>query len=178
MEELFNVLSSSARLDKSNRGKKRRREKQHDSKNEDNSDDEAAVVDNNGMSSRDRTGKRDNSEEKKRQVHKEQVAAFRRSMAIRVANKHDPELPDPISSFEEIKVPTGWKHQRDSYQKICNAIKRNIEIGRWKDPTPIQMQAIPILLQRRDLIGAAPTGSGKYVDRMLVFAEVCFWLIL
>lgn len=163
MEELFNVLSASARFDKSRRGKKRVRDEGR-GLNADHDEVNAAAGD--GMSSRDRTGKRDNSEEKRRQVHKEQIASFRRSMSIQVANKHDPELPDPISSFEELKAPNWWKTQRDVYQKVYNAIKRNIEIGRWKDPTAIQMQAIPILLQRRDLIGAAPTGSGKYVARL------------
>eukprot|EP00536_Pseudo-nitzschia_multiseries_P008178 jgi/Psemu1/256982/estExt_Genewise1Plus.C_2030070 len=48
-----------------------------------------------------------------------------------------------------------------SFQGIAKAIQRNVEAGRWKEPTPIQMQSIPTLLERRDLIGAAPTGSGK-----------------
>lgn len=29
------------------------------------------------------------------------------------------------------------------------------------EPTPIQMQAIPLMLQHRDLLASAPTGSGK-----------------
>ncbi len=32
---------------------------------------------------------------------------------------------------------------------------------KYKEPSPIQRQAIPIGLQRRDLIGVAETGSGK-----------------
>ncbi|CAM9201317.1 unnamed protein product [Chrysoparadoxa australica] len=31
----------------------------------------------------------------------------------------------------------------------------------WKEPTPIQMQAIPCMLAGRDVLAAAPTGSGK-----------------
>lgn len=31
----------------------------------------------------------------------------------------------------------------------------------YKNPTPIQVEAIPLALQGRDLIGLAETGSGK-----------------
>ena len=37
----------------------------------------------------------------------------------------------------------------------------------YKTPTAIQMQAIPIGLERRDLIGIAPTGSGKSLAFLL-----------
>ena len=124
--------------------------------------------------SRDRTGKRDTSESKRQAVHKEEMAAFRRSMSIRIANKQDPDLPDPISKFDELEAPSWWRGKGDdttddsvdtmivpSFHGISKTIQRNAEAGRWKEPTPIQMQSIPTLLERRDLIGAAPTGSGK-----------------
>jgi ATP-dependent RNA helicase DDX52/ROK1 len=38
---------------------------------------------------------------------------------------------------------------------------RNIEGSRFKEPTPVQMQSIPALLSRRDVLAIAPTGSGK-----------------
>jgi len=203
MDELFNILSSSARIDKSKRPlkKKRRRDQNlatpttttaaatlthHDvepavdddsaflhDKNDDNDNDNDPVVAV-ALKSRDRTGKRDTSAAKLAQVHREQVAAFRRAMNIQLAahNKHDPHTPDPISSFAELSAPSWWKTEENdsghsssshtSFAAIQRAVQHNVEAGRWKEPTPIQMQALPALLQaRRDLIGAAPTGSGK-----------------
>ena len=133
MEELFTILSSSARLDKSKQKRKRQRVVV-DEQGSDSSDDDSEK-DENRIFSRDRTGKRDKSDEKLKQVHKEQVAAFRRSMAIRVANKHDPDLSDPLPSFKEMKAPTWW-NIGDTFRRISLAIQNNIESGRWKEPTP------------------------------------------
>ena len=47
------------------------------------------------------------------------------------------------------------------FSQIHNTILNNIENGRWMEPTPIQMQAIPSLIDLRDVMGCAPTGSGK-----------------
>lgn len=56
-------------------------------------------------------------------------------------------IPNPIRYWKEAKL------QPD----ILDTIDK---VG-YKDPTPIQMQAIPIGLQNRDIIGVAETGSGK-----------------
>lgn len=181
MDDLFNILSSSARIDKSQRSKKRSRE---------------SGLNHNGATikqtaprltpleatereetSRDRTGKRDLSEEKLAQVHREQVLAFRRCMNIRLGKQHqyDNDIPDPISSFDELAIPIWWttklgNNDKDdttnkedhSFRGAQRAILRNIEGGFWKEPTPVQMQAIPVLLNgRRDVMASAPTGSGK-----------------
>jgi ATP-dependent RNA helicase DDX52/ROK1 len=186
MEELFTMLSSSARLDKSKRKHKRRCQaaEEHTGSSSNGrrttttTPDEFSVQ---AVPSRDKTGKRDTSAAKRQHVHKEQMAAFRKSMAIKVADKHDPDLPDAVSSFDEIMAPSWWKHFQSrehnndgdddsddtdhealmAFTSIFKAIQHNIEAGRWKEPTPIQMQSIPTLLERRDIVAAAPTGSGK-----------------
>ena len=56
-------------------------------------------------------------------------------------------VPYPIRYWNEAVLP----------QIILDAISR---LG-YAKPTPIQMQTIPIGLERKDLIGIAPTGSGK-----------------
>ena len=63
------------------------------------------------------------------------------------------KAPPPMRSFRESPsgVPT-------VHPALLDAIKN---ILRYEEPSPIQRQAIPIGLQRRDLIGIAETGSGK-----------------
>lgn len=45
--------------------------------------------------------------------------------------------------------------------QVRGCILANVEASRFKEPTPIQMQALPTLLAGRDMMGIAPTGSGK-----------------
>lgn len=44
---------------------------------------------------------------------------------------------------------------------VCSELKVNIENKGFATPTPIQDQAIPIILEGRDVIGIANTGTGK-----------------
>ncbi|XP_068453942.1 probable ATP-dependent RNA helicase DDX23 isoform X2 [Clinocottus analis] len=57
------------------------------------------------------------------------------------------KIPNPIRNWKEYSLPDHILEVIDS----CG----------YKDPTPIQRQAIPIGLQNRDIIGVAETGSGK-----------------
>ncbi|KAK0133356.1 putative ATP-dependent RNA helicase DDX23 [Merluccius polli] len=57
------------------------------------------------------------------------------------------KIPNPIRNWKEYTLPPH--------------ILEVIEKCGYKDPTPIQRQAIPIGLQNRDIIGVAETGSGK-----------------
>ncbi|KAG8930204.1 mRNA splicing protein prp28 [Tulasnella sp. 419] len=68
------------------------------------------------------------------------------------------QIPLPLRSWTESSIP----------QTILEVIDR---IG-YKEPSPIQRQAIPIGLQNRDVIGIAETGSGKtaaFVIPMLTY---------
>lgn len=44
---------------------------------------------------------------------------------------------------------------------LDQAIIQGIEAQEYQEPTPIQKQAIPVLLKGRDLVGCAQTGTGK-----------------
>uniref|UniRef100_A0A915DNI8 ATP-dependent RNA helicase n=1 Tax=Ditylenchus dipsaci TaxID=166011 RepID=A0A915DNI8_9BILA len=58
------------------------------------------------------------------------------------------EVPDPFIEFSDLNLPAQLiENLQNSY---------NITL-----PTPIQMQSIPIMLEKRDLLASAPTGSGK-----------------
>ncbi|GKY99433.1 hypothetical protein MPSEU_000897900 [Mayamaea pseudoterrestris] len=168
MEEIFNLLTSSARLKKEKRPKFKQQPSKQVRESERPRDEtlaDAQDVDRSILASRDRTGKRDLSDEKRDQVHREQVTAFRNSMGIRIANyDHESHLSDPLANFKELSAPSWWKQRAEDmklFEQLRNTLLVNIEQGRWKEPTPIQMQAIPCLMERRDLIGAACTGSGK-----------------
>jgi ATP-dependent RNA helicase DDX52/ROK1 len=160
MEDLFNILSSSARIDKSKRKKKRRREEKVIENDGDVSDEEELQEEEEAstLKSRDRTGKRDKSEAKRQQIQREEMSAFRRQMKIQTSGEN---VPDCLSNFGEIQQPSWWKQSGDRYAQVLRSIIGNIEEGDWKEPTSIQMQGIPALLERRDVLASAPTGSGK-----------------
>ncbi|XP_076436582.1 putative ATP-dependent RNA helicase DDX23 [Babylonia areolata] len=57
------------------------------------------------------------------------------------------------------RIPNPIRYWKES--ALGSDILEVIDRVGYKEPTPIQMQAIPIGLQNRDIIGVAETGSGK-----------------
>ena len=213
MDDLFNILSASARIDKSKRKKQQQQSslqkkansassvmkqikkasQQHSSSNSNSDDDDDSTTHSNNKEHQQPTikskrPKKQHSAQKLAQIHQEEINAFRRRVGIRLSSDNKLELetiPDPISSFGEWKCPTWWNENLQQllnetkksgggsssntgnhyhsklFHQLLQTIVNNIEQGRWKEPTPIQMQAVPSIMNRRDVMGCAPTGSGK-----------------
>lgn len=66
------------------------------------------------------------------------------------------DIPPPLRTWSEVLPRSVSEQLRD--------------LG-YKNPTPIQMQAITVSMDRRDLLGLAPTGSGKSAAFLLPLIE-------
>ncbi|XP_052625194.1 DEAD-box ATP-dependent RNA helicase 21 [Lactuca sativa] len=62
-------------------------------------------------------------------------------------------------SYKGSKIPRPMRSWVES--KLSTELLKAVERAGYKTPSPIQMAAIPLGLQQRDVIGVAETGSGK-----------------
>ncbi|WCJ44197.1 Pre-mRNA-splicing ATP-dependent RNA helicase prp28 [Euphorbia peplus] len=62
-------------------------------------------------------------------------------------------------SYKGSKIPRPMRSWVES--KLTTELLKAVERAGYKKPSPIQMAAIPLGLQQRDVIGIAETGSGK-----------------
>ncbi|XP_016130476.1 probable ATP-dependent RNA helicase DDX52 [Sinocyclocheilus grahami] len=83
-----------------------------------------------------------------KQLHQEKVNRIRHQNRI---NVHGTDIPDPVSTFEELQ------QEYDLDPRII----QNIKAAGFQTPTPIQMQAVPLMMHKREILASAPTGSGK-----------------
>src|SRR5436305_7844906 len=67
----------------------------------------------------------------------------------------DMESSSPSPESEE-STPSGF-----AALGLSADVLRAVELSGYTTPTPIQAQGIPHVLQRRDIIGIAQTGTGK-----------------
>ena len=57
------------------------------------------------------------------------------------------DVPNGIEDFHQVQ--------------LTDILSKNIEMAHYTKPTPVQKNALPIILARRDLMACAQTGSGK-----------------
>ncbi|CAH1800505.1 unnamed protein product [Owenia fusiformis] len=88
------------------------------------------------------------SASKLKEQHQEKINHFRNQHKI---NVYGTDIPDPVESFQQLC----------DEHVFSSKIIENISESGYKAPTPIQMQAVPVMLAGRDIMACAPTGSGK-----------------
>ncbi|XP_034481464.1 probable ATP-dependent RNA helicase DDX52 [Drosophila innubila] len=89
------------------------------------------------------------SEQLEQQQRVEHISSLRKQHSITVLGK---AVPAPITSFDELN---------SAEYNLLPRLKENLLSYGFPQPTPIQMQALPVLLKNRALMACAPTGSGK-----------------
>jgi ATP-dependent RNA helicase DDX52/ROK1 len=83
-----------------------------------------------------------------------EASIVRKEHSIRV---YGDDVPFPFVSFADLAAR----------YSIKTYLKSNLAECGYSAPTPIQMQAIPIMLHGRELMACAPTGSGKTLAFLL-----------
>lgn len=100
----------------------------------------------------------DNSKPKKKKVNSEdEINAFRNRLQIKAKGS---DIPNPAATFDEM----------DIFADLKPIIIGNIEESKWKDPTPIQMQAITVMLKG----GLSFYQTCALVDVLAIFDDVLF----
>ncbi|KAG7515253.1 putative ATP-dependent RNA helicase DDX52 [Solea senegalensis] len=92
--------------------------------------------------------KEKNSVKRLKHLHQQKVNRIRSQHRI---NVHGSDVPDPLCTFEELQ----------SEYRLNPRILQNLTDAGLTSPTPIQMQAVPLMMHNRELLACAPTGSGK-----------------
>ncbi|XP_005090695.1 probable ATP-dependent RNA helicase DDX52 [Aplysia californica] len=112
------------------------------------------------LGQQEKAGSESEGKRKKKKKQKKKTAAqlaLRREEELNhLRNKHHihangTDVPPPLASFQELQ---------DTYG-VSEVILRNVLAQGYAEPTGIQRQAVPLMLQGRDTMACAPTGSGK-----------------
>ncbi|XP_059155073.1 probable ATP-dependent RNA helicase DDX43 isoform X2 [Physella acuta] len=86
--------------------------------------------------------------------HEEAMLIRKESNNIIVDNPEGCSVPNPVKTFED-----AFQHYPEILEQVYNQ--------QYIKPSPIQSQAWPILMQGKDLIGIAQTGTGKTMAFLL-----------
>ncbi|KAI9662123.1 MAG: hypothetical protein M1831_002819 [Alyxoria varia] len=81
-------------------------------------------------------------------------------------NTTRPEIGDHMDTLKTFKVDTEGNHELPPVYEFSDlnlhpTMKENLELAKYKYPTPIQCWTIPAVNQGKDVVSIAQTGSGK-----------------
>lgn len=121
---------------------------------------------------RKKDGVEENPEEVAEQRRKEQAANMYDAFDMRVDRHWSEKKLEEMTerdwrifredfniSYKGSKIPRPMRNWVES--KLSTELLKAVDRAGYKTPSPIQMAAIPLGLQQRDVIGVAETGSGK-----------------
>uniref|UniRef100_A0A1B6FC57 Probable ATP-dependent RNA helicase DDX52 n=1 Tax=Cuerna arida TaxID=1464854 RepID=A0A1B6FC57_9HEMI len=158
IEKMNNVTTNKAPIVSPTLNKSIKRSSSLDNIEENSSDeDELTLLD--GIKSSSKTEKSKHKKKKKVEAgksKKQKLADLEQERINRLRNVHritavGENPPPPVESFEQLQLE----------YKVSNIIIKNLVASGYEAPTPIQMQAIPAMIQGRQILACAPTGSGK-----------------
>jgi len=109
------------------------------------SEDEITVFGQIKTSEKKKPKKKKKTKAKIKEVFTEQLNQFRNAHNI---HTHGTDIPHPVDNWSKLKDKFG----------VSEKVVSNIP---YTSPTPIQMQTIPLMLEGREVLACAPTGSGK-----------------
>ncbi|XP_065333279.1 probable ATP-dependent RNA helicase DDX52 [Cloeon dipterum] len=96
------------------------------------------------------------TEDKSKLQHQEEVNRKRNLLKMSVWTKEKSKeesnsVPEPVETFNQLSERYG----------LTEDLQNNILKAGYSVPTPVQMQAIPAMMENRQVMACAPTGSGK-----------------
>ncbi|KAI8874146.1 P-loop containing nucleoside triphosphate hydrolase protein [Ramicandelaber brevisporus] len=145
-----NAVSRSGASSRGENDTKRKKRKTADSDSDSDSDKDDSNDDNSGSENDDDPDVDASGDEEDMAPFEagEMLSRFRSEHGIHV---YGTDVPFPVRSFAMLlKV-----------YSFPDFLRQQVQAIGFKTPTPIQMQATPIILAKRDLISCSPTGSGK-----------------
>lgn len=122
--------------------------------------------------------KAENKDIKKKKNSKKEIAAFPmlemsddENNASGKTQTGDDE--DDVNEYFSTNNLEKTKHKKGSFPSfgLSKIVLNNIKRKGFRQPTPIQRKTIPLILQSRDIVGMARTGSGKTAAFILPMVE-------
>ncbi|CAB3227340.1 unnamed protein product [Arctia plantaginis] len=111
-------------------------------------DDELQLVEGVKVGQKRKKVKKAKSEDLKKKLELEEQNRFRNEHGIKAVGRH---VPPALQEFEDLT---------SKYNVSQGLVDTVMQCG-YTEPTPVQRQAIPCMLEDRQIFACAPTGSGK-----------------
>eukprot|EP01095_Lingulamoeba_sp_RSL-Kostka_P016552 TRINITY_DN8147_c0_g1_i1.p1 TRINITY_DN8147_c0_g1~~TRINITY_DN8147_c0_g1_i1.p1 ORF type:complete len:242 (+),score=102.21 TRINITY_DN8147_c0_g1_i1:96-821(+) len=140
-------VSNSSNNNEINEPKKKRHKSNDD---DDDDDDDEKEERENEINEEEEEGEEVGEEKEIIQITKSKAKKIRKEQRIKVS-PDDGTVPVTVGTFSHLVKFWG------AQQYLID----NVIAADWKEPTPIQQQAITTLVSGRDILACAPTGSGK-----------------